>query len=1123
MPTEQTPSGVTIVSEGVTVTARSAVLENGRRSFQPELSSTVSEIDEGLLAANFGLVDTLAVTAAPVDDGRRSFGAEPAPELRVDVPLGANESAALLVEDESGLLTWQVADAPGSPGDVRRGAPAVASFVVPLGARGEGEPGRRSFVGDFLMDKLIEPVRVHVLRFLAGRSIDALVDWIEGDLVAGPIVIAQPEPASWKVGPLSLAAARIPTERPARVLLMVHGTFSTTLGSFGALDAGVLRAAIDAYDLILGYDHRTLAATPEHNAAAILAMLHALNLPEGSTIDAVAYSRGGLVLRALVEQQAPETALRATFERCVFIGCTNGGTLLADPDNWKALADLYTNILLAGARVIGFVAGAGVGMTIASEAIKTLGRFVQILPQVAIGDRRVPGLAAMEPGSTLVTALNGAPAPAEPAPRYFAVTSDFEPGALPELAKRAAMILVDGLVDQLFGAPNDLVVHTESMTEFGTGRAVEVVVPIGRDGHVYHTRYFASPEAVQPLAEWLELTPRQVHHQRSAGPAPSAAPAREEYGGWDWDRRDYGADQSAREFGSGGGGWDRALPSERRDWSDHSYGSADRSGPAGIDWSSSIFKSSEPAAPPAWSGSAPEPEPAASPLPAFETQTERYIAAEMMPFPDIARPANLYVTVSPQPLTVGAHAAADVTDAPVKLSKAKPLTVRVSPRLNCEVVGDDEEKVDIEDGDEVICKFAIKGQKPGTAELLVEANQGASTVATFLLAPVFVAQAAEPLRSSQSLVPASPTEGQAVLRIYEFNMGNGGLRLQFNLTSDEPEFADLQTLVIDGGFSLEAYAAGVLKDVENAWNLREAGGATDIYNRFLSKLTSDAKQRTIALVPEPVRRCLWKNRKSISEIRVISSEPHIPWELMYLSDPDGEDKERQGFLAEWGLVRWLHDAPLRRRRVSMATGTKHFVVPQYGGAATLNGAQQERTMLAYRFPDSQEITPDSDSVRTFLQQAENCALLHFACHGRTQQNSVISSELLMGEGKTERGKTLADALTWQDVAANADFGKHGGPLVFVNACQTGQQGSGITGAAGFANAFLRPQTRRGAAAFIGALWSVDDKLANLFADTVYTELAREGATLTGAVRKAREVCKTNNDFTWLAYSVYASG
>ncbi|MBB4860625.1 hypothetical protein HNO88_003969 [Novosphingobium chloroacetimidivorans] len=198
----------------------------------------------------------------PEDDGRRSFGAEPEAQLRIDVPLGANESAALLVEDESGLLTWQVADAAASPEDVRRGEQVVASFTVPLSARGEGEPGRRSFIGDFLMDKLIEPVRIHVLRFLAGRTIDTLVDWIEGDLIAGPIVIADPAPATWKVGALSLAAARIPADRPARVLLMVHGTFSTTLGNFGALDPGVLRAAIDGYDLVLGYDHRTLARRP---------------------------------------------------------------------------------------------------------------------------------------------------------------------------------------------------------------------------------------------------------------------------------------------------------------------------------------------------------------------------------------------------------------------------------------------------------------------------------------------------------------------------------------------------------------------------------------------------------------------------------------------------------------------------------------------------------------------------------------------------------------------------------------------------------------------------------------------------------------------------------------------
>ena len=213
--------------------------------------------------------------------------------------------------------------------------------------------------------------------------------------------------------------------------------------------------------------------------------------------------------------------------------------------------------------------------------------------------------------------------------------------------------------------------------------------------------------------------------------------------------------------------------------------------------------------------------------------------------------------------------------------------------------------------------------------------------------------------------------------------------------------------------------------------------------------------------------------------------------------------------------------PLNRQRIPTEKGNLRYVIPEYADARTaLKGAAEERSMLEKAFPGIQPITATSLDVGQFLaNDAGNCALLHFACHGRTQQNSVIASDLLMLTQTNAQGKPVLDPLTWQTVYANADFGSGGGPLVFINACQTGLQGGGIAGAAGFATAFLRPQSKRGAAAFIGALWSVDDKLANDFARTVYQWLEK-GETLSVAVKAAREACKTKNDFTWLAYSVY---
>ena len=146
----------------------------------------------------------------------------------------------------------------------------------------------------------------------------------------------------------------MPERKPAKVLLFIHGTFSSTAGSFGPLTAtrqglAFLEAARNRYDALIGFDHRTLAETTEGNAKAILQALGRPGLPEGSTINSIAYSRGGLVYRTLAEQllaARPDIKLG----QAIFVACTNAGTHLAEPENWIAMIDLYTNVIMAGAR-----------------------------------------------------------------------------------------------------------------------------------------------------------------------------------------------------------------------------------------------------------------------------------------------------------------------------------------------------------------------------------------------------------------------------------------------------------------------------------------------------------------------------------------------------------------------------------------------------------------------------------------------------------------------------------------------------------------------------------------------------------------------------------------------------
>jgi hypothetical protein len=252
------------------------------------------------------------------------------------------------------------------------------------------------------------------------------------------------------------------------------------MGSFGSLGAypwgrALLTEAARRYDAVIGFDHPTLSVDPLENATDLLQRLRAHAPAPPPTLDVVAYSRGGLVARSLVEQLLPAAGWDATVERIVFVAVTNGGTRLAEPDNWRELVDLYTNLVMATRRVVGLVPDVNVQLLaeITGGLVEGLGAFVKYLVTHAISEGGVPGLAAMEPDGSFVTTLNaaqrGQPGAADTA--WYAVVSDLQ-GRIrngdhepTELPRRLVLALAEGLIDRLIGAGNDLVVDTASMTE----------------------------------------------------------------------------------------------------------------------------------------------------------------------------------------------------------------------------------------------------------------------------------------------------------------------------------------------------------------------------------------------------------------------------------------------------------------------------------------------------------------------------------------------------------------------------------------------------------------------------------------------------------------------------------
>lgn len=477
---------------------------------EPERSALAA----GLAEAGFTVAAQADLRARPHDGPGLGIapGGEP-PQIKVDLKPG--EGAVVLLEGEGGVFGWGLPDPPRGAALSLDGARTVTFTLAaarPAEAAGPGFDlgrlfGRRGPLFNWLVDRLIQPVRIYVLKFAAEKIIEVAVRKIEGSTPTGLISMAGGA-ATWVPGQ---PIAALDQGRPARLLLMVHGTFSTTKGSFQDLEtekgaATFLARARSQFDAILAFDHKTLAETPEENARQFMDALIRLGVPQGSSIDAVAFSRGGLVCRVLTESLMAAERPDLKLGKTVFVGCTNAGTNLAEPEHWEVMVEGYTNMLLAAARGIAFVTGAAAVSPMVTIGIKLLGAFVQSFAEVAVTDRKVPGLAAMEPDGATVKALNGAAGGLERLGVYQAVTSDFVPRFEPSkgITKELAQALLDKLTNDLFGGPNDLVVDTTSMTTFGTRQpklAATDALPAGEV--VYHTVYFRTDAVVKQLSGWL--------------------------------------------------------------------------------------------------------------------------------------------------------------------------------------------------------------------------------------------------------------------------------------------------------------------------------------------------------------------------------------------------------------------------------------------------------------------------------------------------------------------------------------------------------------------------------------------------------------------------------------------
>lgn len=299
------------------------------------------------------------------------------------------------------------------------------------------------------------------------------------------------------------------------MLVLLHGTFSETRGTFGKLwqhHPQRVRELFGHYGgRVYGLDHPTLGASPIDNA-----LLLARALPRGARVHLLTHSRGGLVgevlarvcanpqldeaalapfkgsehrsqLRALRELATELKGRDIRIERMVRVACPARGTLLAS----KRL-DAYVSVLKWTLELA--------GVPVAPRLLEFLGEVASQRTDPAL----LPGLEAMTPDSPLVQWLHtpdrSGPLPAQMPGQLRVVAGDIEGDSVMSWVKTL-------LADAFYWTDNDLVVQTRSMYG-GSPRAPGGAHPgasfvLERGGQVTHFAYFSHPRTAEAVCNGL--------------------------------------------------------------------------------------------------------------------------------------------------------------------------------------------------------------------------------------------------------------------------------------------------------------------------------------------------------------------------------------------------------------------------------------------------------------------------------------------------------------------------------------------------------------------------------------------------------------------------------------------
>lgn len=274
------------------------------------------------------------------------------------------------------------------------------------------------------------------------------------------------------------------------------------------------------------------------------------------------------------------------------------------------------------------------------------------------------------------------------------------------------------------------------------------------------------------------------------------------------------------------------------------------------------------------------------------------------------------------------------------------------------------------------------------------------------------------------------------------------------------------------------------------------------------------------LIPDELKalyaaeRAAWQDKTLL----VFSDEPHLPWELVWPYDEDGQWKDDIPWCCTLNMTRWLrkdghgngNETPPGR----LSLRSLAVLAPTYSVLKNLDGAQREQTAMLKLITQHhlRNVSPLQPAWSTVMDLLEGGKYdwVHAAAHGNFYAQTPDADSALW---LTQDRALTPDHIVGSEIETHLHKQR---PGFFFNACQVGRQGWALTRIGGWANRLVSA----GAGAFIGPLWEVLDDSALTFAYEFYRALL-DDETVARAARRARLAARKVGDPTWLAYSVYA--